>query len=574
MTPWAIACLVESAIPALTVGVVCLGHSGALLATLWPIRDELTDVLPHGVGCIAGTATIMATAAAMARADRARADLWSTDDEVAAAFSSLLALGLALVTVLVVLGNLLAGSGPLFHVALFRTTAESRYSQHPMRLKRYHNDFQRPPPPPIDQKAAEERSIAQATAAGGGTGGWDRDGTRGGCRAVEPEARSVCCCRRSATAQVRRDRAQIPEDGSVAARRVWLNTFDTEVSEHSATLIDVTLRARVERWRQAAKQEEYEAAFKEAMNEYEAAFDPDYVPEPDDWLEGAKEVAEAAFRPPPNLLRRCWALVKGGYRAFTQETIPGYYVHCAERERQLFGRRLRLTPECLARIGRVPPPPEPQLPEGWQTTQDEEGSTYFWNVNTSETTWDEPQIQPDDDGAVAEGAMIDEDGLVYFAESLPGATTIYDDDLSHPSRKAKMRPEHRHLTMHHREPIVGLGKKPQPSAEAVVHAEHHSFEVQEHEHELAKRNGSHAKAVFDESAADAGERKRRGAQENHILVEGTRRGGEESVGGRPKLPPLKNPTKIDGGVRGAPADRWVTNRQAFTATVGLEAVSA
>ena len=110
-----------------------------------------------------------ATAAAMDRADRTRADPWSTDEEVAAAFSAPLALTLAIATVLIVLGNLLAGSGALLHLALFRT-AESRYSQHPMRLKRYYNEFQRPPPPTIDPKTQEDRSIAPATASAAGTG--------------------------------------------------------------------------------------------------------------------------------------------------------------------------------------------------------------------------------------------------------------------------------------------------------------------------------------------------------------------------------------------------------------------
>ena len=32
-----------------------------------------------------------------------------------------------------------------------------------------------------------------------------------------------------------------------------------------------------------------------------------------------------------------------------------------------------------------------ELPEGWQAEEDEEGDTYYWNVNTKETTWDKPQ---------------------------------------------------------------------------------------------------------------------------------------------------------------------------------------
>jgi hypothetical protein len=59
VTPWGLACLIESSLPVLAVGVVSLGYSGALLATLWPIHDELTDALPHGVGCILGTVAIM-----------------------------------------------------------------------------------------------------------------------------------------------------------------------------------------------------------------------------------------------------------------------------------------------------------------------------------------------------------------------------------------------------------------------------------------------------------------------------------------------------------------------------------
>lgn len=260
----------------------------------------------------------------------------------------------------------------------------------------------------------------------------------------------------------------------------------------------------MDRWRHTAKQAEYAAAFKAAL----AAADPDYVPEPDDWLDGAKDVAEEAANPPrpPCLIVRCWGLAKRGYRAVTQRTAVGYYVHSAALERQQFGRRLRLSAECLARIARVPPPPEPEEEE-----EEGEGGAYY--------------AEGEDD------EMSGANGLVYFAESLPGATTIYDDDLSHPTRKAKMRPEHRHLSMHHREPIAG--KKQQPAAEAVVHAEHHSFEVQEHEHELAKKNGSHAKAVYPSLAGGGG-----GAG-----AERERRGGEDTLGGRPQLPPLRNPPR-------------------------------
>jgi len=57
-----------------------------------------------------------------------------------------------------------------------------------------------------------------------------------------------------------------------------------------------------------------------------------------------------------------------------------------------------------------------------------------------------------------------------------------------------MRPEHRHLSMHHREP-------PPRTAAVTVTAPRYSHEVQEHEHELAKRNGCHGKAHYPSEAA-------------------------------------------------------------------------
>lgn len=45
---------------------------------------------------------------------------------------------------------------------------------------------------------------------------------------------------------------------------------------------------------------------------------------------------------------------------------------------------------------------EPQangLPEGWATATDDEGSTYYWNKETKETTWQKPGTAPTKDSA-------------------------------------------------------------------------------------------------------------------------------------------------------------------------------
>ena len=45
---------------------------------------------------------------------------------------------------------------------------------------------------------------------------------------------------------------------------------------------------------------------------------------------------------------------------------------------------------------------EPQatdLPEGWAAAKDDEGSTYYWNKETKETTWQRPGAAPKADAA-------------------------------------------------------------------------------------------------------------------------------------------------------------------------------
>merc|ERR1712129_465482 len=38
-------------------------------------------------------------------------------------------------------------------------------------------------------------------------------------------------------------------------------------------------------------------------------------------------------------------------------------------------------------------------PEGWATATDDEGSTYYWNKETKETTWQKPGTAPTKDSA-------------------------------------------------------------------------------------------------------------------------------------------------------------------------------
>ena len=35
---------------------------------------------------------------------------------------------------------------------------------------------------------------------------------------------------------------------------------------------------------------------------------------------------------------------------------------------------------------------EPPLPEGWEAVVDDAGRTYYWNVDTDETSWDRPAV--------------------------------------------------------------------------------------------------------------------------------------------------------------------------------------
>lgn len=120
ISPWVLAALVQSYTAALVIGVVYFAYTAQLLSTLWTIRNDLTDVVHHSLGCLLGIAVVVFSIWLMERADKTRNDPWASNADVAAAFSSELALGNAAATVAIVFVHYVSSTGHLVYQALFK----------------------------------------------------------------------------------------------------------------------------------------------------------------------------------------------------------------------------------------------------------------------------------------------------------------------------------------------------------------------------------------------------------------------------------------------------------------------
>jgi hypothetical protein len=145
-----------------------------------------------------------------------------------------------------------------------------------------------------------------------------------------------------------------------------------------------------------------------------------------------------------------------------------------------FARRQKLTAETLRRLGRVAPPSPPE--ELSPTVISDHSSS---SVEDGLGLLGPVELLPGQTGEISPSSP---SVCRCLQETYVTAAGVFAGNLSHPSRKSKMRPEHRHLSMHHSAP------PPRPVHIVVQRSDHFTHEVHEHEHELAKLNGCYGKA--------------------------------------------------------------------------------